>query len=86
MIEFKNNPKNIEKFNFLLDKELKNQNSDYEAKRYKNLTLDIPKINIAKKGLFYEWLRKKNKLGGQHKIPRLSNKRNFLEDLKKINN
>jgi hypothetical protein len=86
MIEFKNNPKDIEKFNFLLDKELKNQNSDYEAKRYKNLTLDIPKINIAKKGLFYKWLKKKNKLGGQHKIPRLSNKRNFLEDLKKINN
>ena len=86
IIEFKKNPKNIEEFTFLLDKELKKQNSDYEAKRYKNLTLNLPKINIAKKGLFYNWLKKKNKLGGQHKIPRLSNERNFIEELKKINN
>jgi len=86
IIEFKKNPKNIEEFTFLLDKELKNQNSDYEAKRYKNLTLNFPKINIAKKGLFYNWLKKKNKLGGQHKIPRLSNDRNFIDELKKMNN
>ena len=86
MIEFKKNPKNIEEFTFLLDKELKKQNSDYEAKRYKNLTLNFPKINIAKKGLFYNWLKKNNKLGGQHKIPRLSNKRTFIEELKKMNN
>ena len=86
MIEFKKNPKNIEEFTFLLDKELKKQNSDYEAKRYKNLTLNIPKINIAKKGLFYNWLKKNNKLGGQHKIPRLSNERTFIEELKKMNN
>lgn len=85
MIEFKNNPKDLEEFNFLLDQELKNENSDYEAKRYKNFTLDAPKINIAKKGLFYKWLKNKNKLGGQHKIPRLSNDRSFLEDLKKMN-
>jgi len=85
IIEFKKNPKNIEEFSFLLDKELKNQNSDYEAKRYKNLTLNFPKINIAKKGLFYNWLKKKNKLGGQHKIPRLSNDRNFIDELIKMN-
>ena len=86
MIEFKNNPKDIEKFNFLLDKELKNLNSDYEAKRYKNITLDFPRINIAKKGLFYNWLRKNNKLGGQHKIPRLSNQRDLMDELKNMNN
>ena len=86
MIEFKKNPKNIEEFTFLLDNELKKQNSDYEAKRYKNLTLNFPKINIAKKGLFYNWLKKNNKLGGQHKIPRLSNERTFIEELKKMNN
>tara|TARA_B100001250_G_scaffold207994_1_gene178557 strand:- start:14 stop:1531 length:1518 start_codon:yes stop_codon:yes gene_type:complete len=86
VIEFKKNPKNIQEFTFLLDKELKKQNSDYEAKRYKNLTLNLPKINIAKKGLFYNWLKKNNKLGGQHKIPRLSNDRNFIEELKKMNN
>ena len=85
MIEFKNNPKDIEKFNFLLDKELKNLNSDYEAKRYKNITLDFPKINIAKKGLFYNWLRKNNKLGGQNKIPRLSNQRDLIDELKNMN-
>ncbi len=86
MIEFKKNPENIEEFTFLLDKELKKQNSDYEAKRYKNLTLNFPKINIAKKDLFYNWLKKNNKLGGQHKIPRLSNERTFIEELKKMNN
>ena len=86
MIEFKKNPKDIEKFNFLLDKELKNLNSDYEAKRYKNITLDFPRINIAKKGLFYNWLRKNNKLGGQHKIPRLSNQRDLMDELKNMNN
>ena len=86
MIEFKKTPKNIEEFSFLLDEELKKQNSDYEAKRYKNLTLNFPKINIAKKGLFYNWLKKNNKLGGQHKIPRLSNERTFIEELKKMNN
>ncbi len=86
IIEFKKNPKNIEEFTFLLDKELKKLNSDYEAKRYKNLTLNFPKINIAKKDLFYNWLKKNNKLGGQHKIPRLSNERTFIEELKKMNN
>ena len=59
---------------------------DYEAKRYKNITLDFPRINIAKKGLFYNWLRKNNKLGGQHKIPRLSNQRDLMDELKNMNN
>lgn len=81
MIEFKDAPENLLYFTELLDNALKSINSDYEAKRYNNLTLAFPKINVAKKGLFYDWLKQKGKLGGQHKVPRLSNKREFLEEL-----
>jgi len=81
IIEFKKPPVLIDEFTFKLDKALKNLNSDYEAKRYHDMTLAMPKIHQAPQGLFYQWLKKKNKLGGQHKVPRLSNKRNFLEEL-----
>lgn len=81
MIEFKKQPENIEYFTELLDNALKSVNSDYEAKRYRNLTLAMPKINVAKPGLFYNWLKKRGKLGGQHKVPRLSNTRDFIEEL-----
>ncbi|MDX1829377.1 MAG: GH3 auxin-responsive promoter family protein [Lutibacter sp.] len=81
MIEFKKQPENIEYFTELLDNALKSVNSDYEAKRYHNLTLAMPKINVAKPGLFYSWLKKRGKLGGQHKVPRLSNTRDFIEEL-----
>ena len=81
MIEFKKQPENIEYFTELLDNALKSVNSDYEAKRYHNLTLAMPKINVAKPGLFYSWLKKRGKLGGQHKVPRLSNTREFMEEL-----
>lgn len=81
IIEFKNKPTDIDSFTSVLDGALKNINSDYEAKRYKNMTLALPKIHQAKNGLFYEWLKSKNKLGGQHKVPRMSNKRDFLEEL-----
>jgi hypothetical protein len=63
---------------------LKSINSDYEAKRYLNLTLTKPKIHIAQKDLFYNWLKKNGKLGGQHKIPRLSNSRKHLEELMEL--
>jgi len=81
LIEFKTQPKNLDDFTNHLDKTLKSINSDYEAKRYHNLTLALPKINVAPKGLFYNWLKEKGKLGGQHKIPRLSNSRKHLEEL-----
>jgi len=81
MIEFKYKPESIEEFAIELDEALKGINSDYEAKRHKNMTLALPKINQAKSGLFYQWLKSKNKLGGQHKVPRMSNKRDFLEEL-----
>jgi hypothetical protein len=68
-----------------LDQNLKNVNSDYEAKRYKDITLSVPKITIAKKDLFYNWMASKNKLGGQNKVPRLSNTREILKELLKMN-
>ncbi|WP_111709672.1 GH3 auxin-responsive promoter family protein [Lutibacter citreus] len=81
MIEFDKQPNNINYFTELLDNALKSINSDYEAKRYNNMALKMPKINIAKEGLFYDWLRLQGKLGGQHKVPRLSNSRKHIEEL-----
>jgi hypothetical protein len=81
VIEFASAPDNLEYFTELLDNALKSINSDYEAKRYNNMTLVMPKVHSVRKGLFYSWLKKKGKLGGQHKVPRLSNKRDFVEEL-----
>ena len=77
MIEFNKAPKNLNYFTELLDNALKAINSDYESKRYNNMTLSMPTVHSARQGLFYEWLKMKDKLGGQHKIPRLSNNRDF---------
>lgn len=82
IIEFKENPKDMEFFHSVLDKTLQSLNSDYEAKRTNNMTLNPPTIHIARKNLFYDWLKQQNKLGGQNKIPRLSNDRTYLEELK----
>ena len=81
IIEFKTPPKDLEYFVELLDNSLKALNSDYEAKRYNNITLNIPQVHVAQKGLFHKWMKKNNKLGGQHKVPRLSNSRLFIEEL-----
>jgi len=81
IIEFNQAPENMNYFTELLDNALKSINSDYEAKRYNSLTLAMPKIHVAKVGLFYDWLKNKGKLGGQHKVPRLSNSREFVEEL-----
>ncbi len=86
IIEFEKHPKCVDFFTEILDNALKNSNSDYEAKRYNNMTLSMPKIHQAKSGLFYNWLKSKGKLGGQHKIPRLSNDRTFIEELLKLQN
>jgi len=81
IIEFKKAPKDIDYFAELLDNALKSINSDYESKRYLNMTLTMPKVHQAESGLFYNWLKQNGKLGGQHKIPRLSNNRDFVEEL-----
>ncbi|TXG38349.1 GH3 auxin-responsive promoter family protein [Seonamhaeicola maritimus] len=85
LIEFKTPPKDVDYFNELFDNALKALNSDYEAKRYNNITLNKPKINIARQQLFHDWLKQNDKLGGQHKVPRLSNTRDYLDDLLSLN-
>lgn len=85
LIEFSHEPKDLENFTKTLDKNLKNINSDYEAKRYKDSTMKMPKVVKARPSLFYDWLALKKKLGGQNKIPRLSNSRDYLEELKSLN-
>ena len=82
MIEFKKQPDDMAKFQQVLDEILQTLNSDYEAKRYNNMTLNPLVINVARSNLFYDWLKEQDKLGGQHKIPRLSNQRDYLEQLK----
>lgn len=84
MIEFSNPPKDITHFATILDQTLQSLNSDYEAKRYNNMTLNPLVINVARPNLFYDWLKEHDKLGGQHKIPRLSNERTYLEYLKRL--
>jgi len=85
MIEFKNPPQNVADFRQILDDTLQALNSDYEAKRLNNMTLNPLVLNVARKNLFYDWLKEQDKLGGQHKIPRLSNQRNYLEELLEMN-
>ena len=86
LIEFEKPPDNSGYFNDVLDTALKSLNSDYEAKRYKDLALRPPLIVSVPQGTFYNWLKYKNKLGGQHKIPRLSNDRAVVEEIKELIN
>jgi hypothetical protein len=81
VIEFEKVPADLDYFTDLLDHALMSLNSDYEAKRYRNLTLERPIVHAAKQGTFYQWLREKGKLGGQNKVPRLSNERKYIEEL-----
>lgn len=85
IIEFKTPPENMSYFEELFDNALKALNSDYEAKRYNNMTLNKPMIHSARPNLFYDWLKENDKLGGQHKVPRLSNSRDYIEELLRLN-
>lgn len=85
MIEFKKEPVDLYKFSTDLDLALQEINSDYESKRYKNMTLSFPKIHISHKNTFYDWLKSKGKLGGQHKVPRMSNNRILMDELLTLN-
>lgn len=84
LVEFEIVPTDLELFTEIFDNALKNLNSDYEAKRYHSMVLDIPKITPLKPGTFYLWLKSKGKLGGQHKVPRLSNNREIIEEIYNI--
>lgn len=85
LIEFARLPADLSHFASRLDQELQKINSDYEAKRYKDMALRQLQLTTAKEGLFYQWLKKKGKLGGQHKVPRLSNDRRYLDEILKMN-
>ena len=81
MIEFETPPENLDYFGEILDNALKALNSDYEAKRYHNLMLLLPVIHKVEKGTFYSWFRERGKLGGQNKVPRLSNERKYVDEI-----
>ena len=81
MIEFEQEPKDLSHFEEEVDRILKALNSDYETKRFGNINIDFPKFNYLKPKSFEAWLKKKGKLGGQHKVPRLMNDRSIIEDL-----
>lgn len=84
LIEFEHTPESLDAFTFALDDTLRKINSDYDAKRYKDIALTMPMVQALPKGIFKEWLRRQGKLGGQHKVPRLSNDRKLLEALLEI--
>ena len=85
LIEFSVPPQDLAQFSDLLDRKLQEINSDYEAKRYKDITLQHLELIPARTGLFNDWLKAKGKLGGQHKVPRLSNSREHIEELLRLN-
>mgnify|MGYP002514657385 FL=1 len=85
LIEFAQEPEDVTMFAQILDETLQHVNSDYEAKRYKDITLQSLELVVARKGLFHDWLASKGKLGGQHKVPRLSNNRVHIEEMLAFN-
>jgi hypothetical protein len=84
LIEFDKEPVNLPLFTYELDSALKSLNSDYEAKRHKDIALRMPVVRNLPDGTFNEWLKAKNKLGGQHKVPRLSNDRKYIDEIKRM--
>lgn len=86
LIEFEKTPADLSEFIRLLDQSLQELNSDYEAKRHKDIALRLPKVQVVASGTFASWMRHKGKLGGQHKVPRLSNDRKLLEEIIQLNN
>jgi len=85
LIEFATPPADVNEFAAILDRKLQELNSDYEAKRYKDITLQPLEVVVARKDLFNDWLKAKGKLGGQHKVPRLSNSREHIDQLLELN-
>jgi hypothetical protein len=81
IVEFKVKPDDLNKFTALLDASLRKVNSDYDAKRAFDLALMLPKVHSVEEGTFYNWMKKRGKLGGQNKVPRLSNSREYIDDI-----
>ncbi len=85
LIEFSKQPSSIEAFTTELDNALREVNSDYDAKRYRDITLGRPRVVVGRNGLFFDWMKANGKLGGQNKVPRLSNTREYIDSLLKLN-
>jgi len=81
IIEFRVMPRSMDEFNAVLDNTLRSINSDYDAKRAHDLALVAPKVHAVSEGTFYNWMKKRGKLGGQNKVPRLSNNREYIDDI-----
>lgn len=81
IIEFSSSPNSLDSFSKAFDEKLKSINTDYQAKRNGNMALEFPEFIVAPKGTFYNWMKKRNKLGGQNKVPRLSNDRKYVEEI-----
>jgi len=84
LIEFDQAPDDFQKFVQLLDKTLREVNSDYDAKRYQDIALQMPLVHQVPKDTFHNWLRHQGRLGGQYKVPRLANSREYVEDILKM--
>jgi hypothetical protein len=84
IIEFEKKPDNLERFTDVMDQTLREVNSDYDAKRFKDMALSRPLVHLAPDGTFYEWMKSRGKLGGQHKVPRLANDRGYVEEILKM--
>ena len=85
VVEFSREPDDTEEFARILDETLQQVNSDYEAKRYKDITLQRLELIKARPGVFNDWLKQRGKLGGQHKVPRLSSSRDIIEQVLALN-
>ncbi|WP_420317412.1 GH3 auxin-responsive promoter family protein [Ekhidna sp.] len=81
IIEFTKSPDDVERFTKLLDEKLREVNSDYDAKRYKDIALQQPTVHVVPQHTFYNWMKSRGKLGGQHKVPRLANNREYLDQI-----
>ena len=84
IIEFEKKPDDLERFTDLMDQTLREINSDYDAKRFKDMALGRPLVHLAPDGTFYEWMKSRGKLGGQHKVPRLANDRGYVDEILKL--
>ncbi|MCI0752097.1 MAG: GH3 auxin-responsive promoter family protein, partial [Flammeovirgaceae bacterium] len=84
IVEFRTQPGDMKKFAIILDSTLRKINSDYDAKRAHDLALIAPKIHNVMEGTFYKWMKSRGKLGGQNKVPRLANSREYVDDILKM--
>src|SRR5690606_33694180 len=84
IVEFEKRPDDPEKFTDILDATLREVNSDYDAKRFNDMALRRPLVHIAPDGTFFDWMKKRGKLGGQHKVPRLANDRQYVDDILRV--